>query len=117
MAEFFAEGGFWMYPIALLGLVGVVLGAVGLGTRSRSVALGGLTCAALVTVLGVAGMMSGRTQVDQALATVSPEDAELIRTVGYKEASRPLQLGGGFGMLGALLGVAAFTLGARERAP
>ncbi len=113
MARFFAEGGFWMYPIALLGLGAVVLGAVGLAAKSKGAALGAMVCAALVTLLGVAGMMWGRMHTDRALAMVAPDFAEQIREQGYREANRPVQLAGGFVVLGALLGLAGFTRATR----
>jgi len=113
MAQFFAEGGFWMYPIALLGLMAVGLGAVGLATPSKSAAVGALACAAIVTLLGVGGMMWGRMKVDEALAMVNPEDAEAIRVQGYKESMRPLQLAAGFVALGAVLGLAGFARASR----
>ena len=109
VAQFFAEGGFAMYPIALFGLVAVVLGAMALGTKSKGLAIGALGLAALVMVMGVGGMMWGRKQTDDAIAMVNPADAELIRVQGHKEANRPLQLAGPFCVLGALLGMAGFA--------
>ena len=114
MREFFLEGGFWMYPIALLGLVGVVLGAVALAAKAKGLALASLVLAAIVMLLGVGGMMWGRMKTDEALAMVSPEHAAAIREVGHKEANRPLQLAGPFSVLGALMGLAALTL-SRQR--
>ncbi|MBL8951791.1 MAG: hypothetical protein JNK82_13495 [Myxococcaceae bacterium] len=109
MAQFFAEGGFAMWPIALVGLFAVILGGVGLGTRSKGAALGALGCAAAVTLLGVGGMMWGRMKTDEAIAYVEPRYAEELRAQGHREANRPLQLAGGFVVLGAALGLAGFT--------
>lgn len=114
MAEFFAEGGFWMYPIALLGLVTVALGAVAAGAKQKGLAVGALGCAAVVMLLGVGGMMWGRMKVDEAIESVNPEDREMIREVGHQEANRPLQLAGPFVVLGALLGLAGFTLSNKQ---
>ncbi len=110
MAEFFAEGGFWMYPISLLGIIAVALGAVALGAKQKNLAVAALACAAVVMLMGVGGMMWGRTQVDRALMVVSPEDAEQIREQGYLESNRPLQLAGPLAVLSTLLGLTGFVL-------
>lgn len=114
MAEFFAEGGFWMYPISLLGIVAVALGAVALGAKQKNLAVAALACAAVVMLMGVGGMMWGRSQVDRALVMVNPEDAEKIREQGYLEANRPLQLGGPLAVLSTLLALSGFVMTRRS---
>src|SRR5437868_1561256 len=113
MREFFLEGGGWMYPIALFGLVSVAAGATAFATRSRGTALAGLALAALVMLLGVAGMMRGRALTDDAIAHVEPSIAEAIRAQGHKEANRPLQLGGPLALLGLALSGGAFAAAGR----
>jgi hypothetical protein len=114
MREFFLEGGWWMYPIAFFGVGGVAAGATALASRSKGTAFAGLALATIVMLLGVAGMMSGRTMTDDAVAHVSPDMAEAIRAQGHKEANRPLQLAGPLALLGLVLSGAAFAMAERS---
>lgn len=99
-AEAFAEGGVWMYPIALLGCGGlpVALALFAIGATSRKnlaspfalwLIAGGLLPAALGAV---AYTLSWRN-VLEAVAHVSPEDKELILMVGKGECLTTVEAG------------------------
>src|SRR5687768_4998777 len=110
MMRFFHEGGFVMWPILVIGLGAIALGAMALASKSRGMALGAIIAAGVVMLLAVFGMLHGRSQVDRALQNVDPAYADQLRAEGRKEANRPLQLGGGLTALGLLLGVAGLQL-------
>jgi len=103
------EGGFWMYPILLLGLVAVALAALQLVLGNRVFQLAAVVVALAPAVLGVLGWMHGRSSVDNVLGMVTPEDRPRLQAQGYKEAQRPLQFGGAItGLCVPLLVVGAF---------
>lgn len=99
LARFWLEGGIAMYPVLALGLVAEGLGAAALLTRKSALALAALGFSMLPLCLGVIGQAVGRQTVDQAIGMANPDDRELIRDAGYKEAARPLQLGGVLSLL------------------
>jgi hypothetical protein len=94
VAQFWMEGGWWMFPIALLGcsLVPATLMAFILGLTSKKASLVmplaiGLLCVGLLpAVLGEAGFLSALRTVDEALMHVNPQDAATIRAAGRSEA-------------------------------
>src|SRR5437868_5311096 len=109
MLLFFREGGGIMYPILLLGIGGLLVGGTAFGAKSRGAAVAGLALAAVTMLLGVGGMMRGRMITDDALAMVEPTVREELRAQGYKESTRPLQLGGALALLGLALSAGAFA--------
>lgn len=90
---FFAEGGAGMYLALLLWLLAMGAG-VAHALLGRTVT-GGASAVllALLLVTSFGSFMKGRALVDEAVVNVNPVDREAIRTVGYREASRNLQLG------------------------
>lgn len=99
LARFWLEGGIAMYLVLALGLVAEGLGAAALLTKKNAIALAVLGFSLLPLCLGVIGQAVGRQTVEEAIAHVHPQDQELIRDAGCKEAARPLQLGGVLSLL------------------
>ena len=54
-------------------------------------------------VLGAGLMIHSRDRIEDVIVNVDPSLAEELRSVGYREASRPLQLGAVFAVLGAAI--------------
>ena len=122
MAQWFATGGIWMYPILALALLGGLFAGVSVILAIAGRALGGLAlniarvisaAAFLVSVLpaglGAAGWLHGRSVVEEALAQVDPSLADELREVGYAEARVPFVFGGA--VSGALLVLSFVALG------
>lgn len=94
VAQFWMEGGWWMFPIALLGcaLLPATLVAFILGLTSKKASLVmplaiGLLCVGLLpAALGEAGFLSALRTVDEAIVHVNPADAATIRAAGRSEA-------------------------------
>lgn len=108
LAELFAEGGFWMYPIALLNCalvpLGIVLLTIGVASKQRNalvfaVALiaGGLAPAMLGELANVLSMRN----VEAAIAFASPADQATIRAAGLAESMTTLL----FGLSGSVIPV------------
>jgi hypothetical protein len=105
-------GGFFMFPLVLLGVVGV-LGTIGgllFGVLSRSrtaplAAAGALVFVGLLTAgVGAAAYAHGLSRVSAALAHVDPQYVGRLRAQGELEAKIPLQTGAtaaGLPLLGA----------------
>lgn len=116
VAQWWIEGGWSMYPVLGLGILGV-LAAVGL-LFVREKKVGGIALVLLIgtTLLGTAGYLMNRRAVDQAIAGADPSYRAMIQEVGYRESMRPLQLGGGLTAVGLSLVLAGLAL-ARRRPP
>ena len=124
LARDFVEGGFAMYPIALLGCLGTFGGVTGFvlalvigKARTLWFAAGLMGLGVLAPLLGTVGYVLGQQALENALAQVSPEDAELIQMAGTAEALTCLQYGVGAGLLPFCLGVALVGLGLVRRDP
>lgn len=116
LADFWNEGGLWMFPVLLVGLVAVVSAAFSVAARNHGLALAALLSSQLPLGLGAAGWAWNRRVVDQALAMVNPEDLATLMAAGYAEALRPLQLGGALWALSTPLALVALVL-SRRRGP
>jgi hypothetical protein len=113
IAEFFNEGGFWMWPVSFFGMTAFALGVLAVSSRNRTMTLSALGVSCAVVFLGVTGTMLSRMQVKQAVAMIKPTYRDGVLEQGFKEANRPLQLAGGFALLGLLMGGVAFPLSKR----
>jgi hypothetical protein len=126
LAQWFRVGGFAMFPILLLGLVGLagtIVGlAVGLASRRRvvPVAFGsGLLAIAMACVLiGGVSYFLAELRIDAALVGVDPHQRDRLRDYGRAEARVATTFGLGAAALPALGGLVLVALGlARPRAP
>lgn len=118
--DFWHAGGAWMYPIAFFGLVSLlavpVLGLVALlGRRGSSRTL---TCASVLVALGVfivalgfLGYQRGLSRVEEAVASVNPDDARRILARGRSEVRADLLFGTAASLPSLLAGLALFGLG------
>lgn len=108
LAELFAEGGFWMYPIALLDCalvpLGIVLLSIGIASKQRNalvfavgLIVGGLAPAMLGELANVLSMQN----VEAAIVHVNPADAATIRAAGMAESMTTLL----FGLSGSVIPV------------
>lgn len=86
LAESFNEGGWWMYPITLLGcllpllaLGFVIAGVVSKSNRALPLSLALLVLSVLPPALGALGKRFEHAKADEAIAMASPEDQEVIR--------------------------------------
>ena len=107
-AQFFLEGGPWMYLLLVLGMVAVPLALVAAVVKGKTVSLVSLSLLFAIAGLGGMAMALNRRGVDKAIANVNPDDAATIRAVGYAESMRPAQLGGAIALIGlplAMIGV------------
>jgi hypothetical protein len=119
IVRWFHEGGFAMFPILLLavvGLVGAVVGlAVGLASRRRGTMLafgiGLVAVAVLCAGIGAISFVAAQQKVEAALVAVDPSQRELLRTVGEAEARVPLTFGLGASSLPALAGMILVAAG------
>jgi len=129
LAESFAEGGVWMYPIALLGCAGLpaalALFAVGATSRKNLAwpfGLGLVIAGLLPAALGYVAYTLNWANVMEAVAHVSPEDRETILMGGKSECLTTVEAGLGasifplcFGL--ALLGIAVARRGLSQPTP
>jgi len=119
VARWFQEGGFAMFPILLLGIVGLagtVAGlAVGLSSRRRGtpLAFGIALLAVALLCVGIGGVsyLVAQQRIDAALAGVDPDMRDRLRAVGESEARVSLTFGGGAAALPALGGLVLVALG------
>lgn len=132
MARWWMEGGVWMWAVlaadlgvALLLAVLFVVAIASAVTRkfggvARIAAILGLLATLTPLCAGAIGREFGRSNVDQAVTYAAPEQQEIIRTVGYAEASVPFQFG--LGSVCALFGgalvvaIAGFVAASRSEA-
>lgn len=104
MIEFFREGGFGMFPILALGLLGIVSGALFMWRPDRDKAgyfawLGvSQLCATLVGLVSALGAVF--THVPNNPEWAHSPDLHLIVMTGLAESTRPGTLG--FAMLGVM---------------
>lgn len=94
VVRFFQAGGFWMWPLLLLGIVGggVTLLLAVLGSPGRRLALAwGMP--ALVVATGAAGWLHSVQQVRSVLGLVDPAQRSLLTFAGSAEALVPMVLG------------------------
>lgn len=108
LRELFLEGGFWMYPIALLNCalvpLGIVLLTIGVSSKQRNALVfaaaliaGGLAPAMLGELANVLAMRT----VDAAIAYADPADQATIRAAGLAESMTTLL----FGLAGSVIPV------------
>ncbi|HLL54340.1 MAG TPA: hypothetical protein VK447_12375 [Myxococcaceae bacterium] len=120
LARWWSEGGFWMYPIAMLLLVSLpatlVMGIFALVGRSGSrvtVILSTVLCALglLILIVGFVGWQAALRSMEEAVAMVNPADKATILATGTSEA-RTILIFAGFACVPSLIGgVALLGLG------
>ncbi len=106
VAQWFAEGGVWMYAILLLDVIGILMvfvaGLVALVARIRG-RTGALVKAfpalvlvgaVLPVVVGAVGYFSGRSAALDAASTIKPALRADLLTAGFEIAMIPLRFGG-----------------------
>jgi hypothetical protein len=98
LVQFFQEGGWGMYVLVVLGLAGVVVAGLYASGQEKMRWPAWIIAAACV-LAGAGFMLQGRSLTDDAIAAVDPQQQEMIREAGYREAARPLQLGIGLAVL------------------
>jgi fumarate reductase subunit D len=104
LLRMFQEGGWAMYGILLFGLPALGLATThALSARKWSL-IGSAIALVFVLVLGIGGMMLGRSRVDEALnnVAINAENAARMRAQGYSESNRPIQFAGIVAALGGL---------------
>lgn len=124
LTRYFQEGGWSMYPIACLGVVGAFIGFAALASMfasSRKLPIG-LGLSALILGLMALGMsvfgtMQGRRATEEAVASVEPGYADEIRMQGYEESDNNLVLGALACALPLLAGLLAVGRGAMMKDP
>ena len=102
------EGGFAMYPTLMFGLLAVVCGVASAIVGHRVLFGIALALTLLTMITASVGTVLGRRNVDEAVVHAMPEDRETITKIGYSEAMRPVQLGGGLMMLAFPLVIVGF---------
>lgn len=124
LMQMLQEGG-WLAGVALVfGVIGTLLGVVALmlGSLKSRAAFGlGVTTLILATLAaeaGIAGTITGKRNVEAALAFVDSDvDRDHILREGHREASNAAIVGAWAAGLPLLLGVLGALLGARRAAP
>lgn len=125
LMQMLQEGGWLAWLALLLGVGGTLVGAVALmlaAMKSRAAFGLGVTALILSTLAagaGIAGTITGKRNVEAALAYVASDvDRDHILRAGHREASTAAVIGAWAAGLPLLLGVLAAMLGARagERA-
>ena len=103
VAQWWMEGGWSMYPVLGLGILGVLAAAGSLFVRGKK--MGGIALVLLMGTgaLGFAGYLMNRRTVERAVAAADPGYQAVIREVGLRESMRPVQLGGGLVVTGLSL--------------
>jgi hypothetical protein len=113
------QGCGWASWVCLLfGVVGIWVGfaaiiASVLRVRWRKgAAWAALSFAMLPITFGTAGVISGKSKVDDAIAGpgISPEQREYIRTIGYEEANQCVVVGGALSGVPLVISVGALLL-------
>lgn len=96
LMEMFQEGGFAMYWILLLGLGGLAMAVVHAAIARKWSLIVTAVLLALIAGVAAVGTMDGRRKVENAMAGLDPEPdlKARMQAQGYKEAMRPVQLGG-----------------------
>ena len=124
VARYLQEGGWSMYPIACLGLVGALMGLAALAsmwTLSRKLPIGfglsALILGLMAVGMGLFGTMLGRRTTEEAIAAVEPEYAAVIRVQGYEESDNNLVLGALACALPLLAGLLAVGRGLTMKEP
>jgi len=112
--QFWIEGGWFMYPVLMLGGMGVFAAGASLFVREKAVARIALLLVLGSGLLGVAGMLFNRRYVEAAVVSVSPEYKDRVREAGNRESMRPVQLGGALLALGLPLALVGLALGLRR---
>lgn len=114
VVQWWMEGGWSMYPVLGLGILGVLAAAGALFVHGKK--MGGIALVLLVGtgLLGVAGNLMNRRAVEQAIAAADPSYQATIREIGYRESMRPMQLGGGLVVTGLSLMLASLVFARRR---
>ncbi len=120
LAQMWAEGGTFMYPIALLALLSlpaaplvVILAVVGRRGSRVPLILSTVLCALglLILATGFLGWQMALRNVEEAVAHVNPDDREIILAAGRSEARVLIMFGAAACLPSLLTGVALLGLG------
>jgi phosphoglycerol transferase MdoB-like AlkP superfamily enzyme len=107
-AQFYQEGGFFMHPILLLGMLSMTTGLLALVVRRRATGILALIVGLLCLAVGVGAYALGVVEVMQATATVARDQYEMARDAGMHSAMIPMKFAAvcaAPGLLGGLLGL------------
>jgi hypothetical protein len=115
VAQFFNEGGAFMYLLVPIGLAALGLSLAAVFFPVAPLRWAALGFAVMPLFVGVVGMALGRAKVASAIAVVEPEMRAQLQQVGLAEAQRPLQLGVGLTVLAALPVVLALYIDLSRR--
>lgn len=124
IARYFEMGGFAMYPIALLGCMGLpatlagIIVAIAVKKPPRlALIIATVLCALglLTAALGLLGYLNGLWSMEEAIAHVNLEDKEVIRWAATSEARVALMFGLIAGLPPFVGGVALLGLGLSRR--
>jgi hypothetical protein len=115
ISEWIREGGWAVYLNLLLGPLGLACALIGMLASKHRVAglvagAGAVLVGALAGAVGVVGWLHGRSAVEDAVAFADPATADMLREMGYEEASHALVCGGVAGALPIAAGVLAVVL-------
>ncbi|MEW5742508.1 MAG: hypothetical protein AB1938_26560 [Myxococcota bacterium] len=93
MVQMFQEGGWWMYPITLLGcalvplsIVLVILGAASKQRNALMMSLILLVAGLTPAMLGAVAQMLSMRSAEEAIVHVNPADAATIRAAAMSES-------------------------------
>jgi hypothetical protein len=128
LVEAFREGGSAMYAIlvfdglacsmiVLVLVATIVLRSLKMGGAAGIVAWLALVCAALPCCTGVWASFSAKDRVDEILLSVDPEQREILKAEGYKEAEWPMYFGLGSGALLFMAALVPFAVGISAKKP
>ena len=107
-AQFYQQGGFFMHPILLLGMLSAVTGLLALVVRRRATRILAFVAGLLCLAVGVAAYAFAMIEVMNAIATVARDQYEMAREAGMRSAMIPLKFAvvcASPALLGGLLGL------------
>ncbi|GMU61595.1 MAG: hypothetical protein AMXMBFR34_33580 [Myxococcaceae bacterium] len=100
LAEMFQAGGWWMYPLMLLGCalvpLSIVFVSLGVASKERNAVMFSLTLlVAGITpaMLGAVAQMMSMRAAEEAIVHVNPADAATIRAVALSESMTTVLFG------------------------
>lgn len=118
IASSFAEGGVWMYPVALLGcvlvlasLICVILGVISTTNQALPLAIVLLVLAVLPPGISAIGVRLGRANVETIMATVNEDDRATIRAACEAELLNLTLAGLSASLIPSVLGCVLLGLG------
>ena len=111
IANFFLEGGSFMYLILALLPILAVFGILHIVSPKKWFSIPLVCLILLLSVLGGTGTVLGISNTNAAVRCCVSDEKEALRKIGYHESSRPLIFGSGC----AVVGLMALMIGNRRR--